>query len=342
MAVVTTEIRVACSLQIRIDMTYKVMTTGASGPSAISFMRAIQAEDMQQFAVDTDVMAAGLFLVPAQRRYLLTPPNQKTFVDELLNLCSRLEVDVLVPTRDLELIPIARRMTEFLDERIDVMCESVSTLRLCLDRFALYERLNGYVPMLDTRCINPRFRVGGLGPNFVVKPRCGRTEGRMHMVDNDEQLLAVPHDSSYVAQPYLPGEDYSVDVVCTDDGYIAVPRLRLKVESGLALVSQTVTAPDLVELSITAADRVGIQHVANLHFRRDRDGQPYLLKINPRIPGTMPLTVAAGVNMPNIALRRILDLPVQLNSDYRELAVVRSLRETFVNPNALRPADQWA
>jgi carbamoyl-phosphate synthase large subunit len=39
-----------------------------------------------------------------------------------------------------------------------------------------------------------------------------------------------------------------------------------------------------------------------VQFRGAEDGRPLLMEINPRVPGTIGLTVAAGSNLPAVAL----------------------------------------
>ncbi len=48
-------------------------------------------------------------------------------------------------------------------------------------------------------------------------------------------------------QEYLPGEEFSVDVYVRCDGIVvgAVPRERMKVDSGIAVASRTVNSPEV-------------------------------------------------------------------------------------------------
>ena len=68
------------------------------------------------------------------------------------------------------------------------------------------------------------------------------------------------------------------------------------------------------------------------------------MEINPRFPGTMPLTVAAGVEMPELALGMALGEEVHITGAFSEVAMVRTWSETFMAPDALmdRAAAQQA
>lgn len=62
------------------------------------------------------------------------------------------------------------------------------------------------------------------------------------------------------------------------------------------------------------------------------DGVPALLEVNPRFPGAMPLTIAAGVDMPALLLDLVLGRPVPSAVDFAELANVRFLEDVFLDP----------
>jgi len=106
------------------------------------------------------------------------------------------------------------------------------------------------------------------------------------------------------AAEYLPGKEYSVDILC-DKGKIlaAVTRLRLSIFYGLAMHAQVVDEPDVQEAACELVKKLGLSYVVNVQFRRDASGVAKLMEINPRIPGTIGLTVAAGINMPYLALK---------------------------------------
>ena len=78
-----------------------------------------------------------------------------------------------------------------------------------------------------------------------------------------------------------------------------------------------------------AIDLVG---VANVQLRRDVHGRPALLEVNPRFAGAMPLTIAAGVDLPSLALDLALGRPLAHRVSFVDLANVRFLEDVFVDP----------
>jgi carbamoyl-phosphate synthase large subunit len=112
---------------------------------------------------------------------------------------------------------------------------------------------------------------------------------------------------------YLPGEEFSVDVLADSGEMLAcVVRKRLQAVQGMATVAVVVAAPDVEDAARRVIAATGLSYVANVQFRRDADGVPRLLEINPRIPGTIHLTVAAGLNLPLAACTQALRQPLEL------------------------------
>jgi len=133
-------------------------------------------------------------------------------------------------------------------------------------------------------------------------------------------------------QEYLPGEEYSVDIYVRGDGRViaAVPRARMKVDSGIAIASRTVDIPEVIQSAIRTAEIIGIRGIANVQVKRAADGLFKLLEVNPRYPGTLPLTTAAGIDMPKLMVDELMGKPVPDRlMPFKELMVVRYWTEHF-------------
>lgn len=317
-------------------MPTRILITGAGGPAAIAFMRAVQEADVTLFAADIDPYAAGLYLVPAERRALIHRGDHPEIVNDLLALCRKHAIDVLVPTVDSELEKVARARDAFEALGTKVMVASSHTLEMCLDKLALARACRGHVRV-------PRTSTPAVAADepwafpVIVKPRRGSGSRGIHVAHDRAELEQLTATGDVLVQEMLPGAEYSVDVLATVDGRVvaAVPRERLKVDSGIAVTARIVRDPELEEVAIRVAKTIRLTGVANVQLKRDVNGRPALLEVNPRFPGTMPLTVAAGVNMPLLALQNLLGASLPERCLYKEIAVVRTWAETFVEPSEL-------
>jgi carbamoyl-phosphate synthase large subunit len=318
----------------------RVLVTGAGGPSAISFMRAIEGTGIELHAGDIDPHAAGLHLVPEARRVILRPGAHPDFVDEATDYCGRHGIDVFVPTVDWELEPVAAARDRFAAVGARVMVAEATTLALALDKWTLLRACQSACATPHSALFDEDFDADAAGDAWglplVVKPRRGAGSRGVRVARTLEELAAIRRDPSLLVQEHLPGEEYSVDVLSALDTTVlaVVPRVRLKVDSGIAVTGRTVHDAALDAAARAVAGRIGLTFVSNIQFRRDAQGTPKLLEVNVRFPGTMPLTVASGVDMPRLALDILLGKPVPPDvGTFRDVAMVRTWQEHFLDPD---------
>jgi len=282
-------------------------------------------------AADMDRYASGLYLV--EERHLVPAGLAPEFTDALLALCINEKIDVLFPTVDVELEVIAARREEFAVEGVMIASPSAETLEVCLDKYLLAQRCQGVLPVPVTALLGPESDAVDWTFPVMTKPRRGAGSRGIHQIATREELTALGADDSILVQEFLPGEEYSIDVIADLTGHViaAVPRSRLRVDSGVSVAGATLRDEELENAAKAVAAAIGLTTVANVQLRRNADGAAALLEVNPRFPGAMPLTIAAGVDMPSLTLDMMLDEPVPASVDFRELTVVRYLEDVFID-----------
>jgi carbamoyl-phosphate synthase large subunit len=313
----------------------RVLVTGAGGPAAIAAMKSLRAdESVELLAADMDPWAAGLYLVPSWARTLVPAGAAPEFTEALLARCFTLGVDVLLPTVDAELRPLARARPRFSAAGVDLLLAPAAALDIILDKLALAEHCAGVVRVPRTELFGPSVDPASWTYPVIVKPREGSGSRGVIIVGSAAELAALERSPALIVQEFLPGEEYSVDVLADASGRViaSVPRLRARVDSGVSVGGLTVHDPEVESFGRAVAQATGITFVANVQCKRDREGSPALLEVNPRMPGTLGLTIASGVDMPRLALAALLGKPLPAKMDFCERAVVRFLDERFLDP----------
>ncbi|MGB7423818.1 MAG: ATP-grasp domain-containing protein [Ornithinimicrobium sp.] len=311
-----------------------VLITGAGGAAAVTLILALR-DDHDVIAADLDPLAVGLYLVPEGRRVLLPRGDDPDFADTVLREAHARGAHLVIPTVDVELPHISGAAQQFHEAGIRLLVESPETLQMCLDKWQLMQACASSVRVPASLILHGttyQDAVDALGTPFIVKPRSGAGGRGFAVVESPEAFLGIPSDGSILAQEHLPGEEFSIDVLAQPDGHIvaAVPRRRDKVDSGIAVAGRTVDDPDLVHFGRSVAQAIGVRTVVNVQAKRALDGSMALLEVNPRFPGTMSLTMAAGVDMPRLATGAAFGDPVPEHVDFAEVAVVRHWAEVAV------------
>lgn len=313
----------------------KILITGAGGAAAISVWKSL-ADEHELYMADIDPCAAGLYLVPAKQRLIIPAGHSPDFLPNLLTICQAKQIEVLIPTVDVELLPIAKHLNKFNNHGVKIPISSEESLEFCRDKYKL-------LTFCEDTGLCPSFFLWSENSNpetfqfpCFAKPRLGAGSRGAATIQDKNALQQLPKDDSYLIQELLPGEEYSVDVYIRSDGLAlaAVPRLRMKIDSGIAVACQTIDNPQLAEMALKIAKKVDLRYVANIQFKANTRGDFKLLEINPRFPGTLPLTAAAGIDIPKLLIKDILQEP--LSSElltFKELMVVRYWTEQFFDPN---------
>jgi carbamoyl-phosphate synthase large subunit len=315
-------------------VTVRVLVTGAGGAAGTAVLRALAEHDVGLVAVDCDPHAAGLYLTD-EPPALVPRGDDPGFVAAVADLARERRIDVVIPTVDEELVVIARAVPAFAADGVLVMVSSPEALVDTLDKHRLVTAAAATVPCPRTELLDGQLRLAGWDLPLIVKPRSGRGGVGVAVIEEAAALAAYPRDGSWIVQELLPGDEYSVDTLISQAGEVlaAVPRLRIKVDSGVAVTARTVHDDELERLAGAAALATGLRGPSNVQLRRDRSGRPRLLEINPRFPGTVAITIAAGVDLPWLALLDLLGRPLPPDPGrFAEIALVRYLDERVVDP----------
>jgi predicted ATP-grasp superfamily ATP-dependent carboligase len=87
---------------------------------------------------------------------------------------------------------------------------------------------------------------------------------------------------------------------------------------GVSVLRETIlTPPDIYEPAVRLALAIGLEGVCGVEFRRDAQGHPLLMEINPRLSGILDTSIQAGVDFPLIIWRWATGQPVSRVPDYR-------------------------
>ncbi len=309
----------------------RILITGAGGAAAVSVWKSLAAGHELHMA-DMDPLATGLYLVPPNQRLIIPRGDDPRLITELLEACKGRRIEALLPTVDAELAPLAAVRERFEASGVQLPISPVECLRICRDKQLLLEKVKGIVPIPENEPLTEAVAARVRSFPQLVKPRAGAGSRGVAKISSRDDLEAVPKDGSFLLQEFLPGEEYSVDVYVARDGRVigAVPRERMKIDSGIAVASRTINVPEVIASAVKTAQAIGIRGTANVQFKRAGDGIFKLLEVNPRFPGTLPLTIEAGVDMPKLMAAELAGktLPDGL-LPFRELMVVRYWTEHY-------------
>lgn len=243
----------------------------------------------------------------ASRNFLLLPEINELNGPSLLKLMQDRRIKLVVPTRDGELEFFASHANEFKSKGIHILGSSLEVVQTCLDKLKFYQLLGDEFNVIKTS-LQLNLDLLGNGP-FVVKERYGA--GSLSLGLNLDFKNALLHAKSLrepVFQPFISGEEFSVDGFVRKDGILhgISVRERQLVVRGESQVSRIVIDDEINQLTKAIINKLNIRGHFVLQLIRS-NSSIQVLECNPRIGGASTHSFAAGLATPLWAMLEALD-----------------------------------
>src|SRR5262249_3023775 len=133
-------------------------------------------------------------------------------------------------------------------------------------------------------------------------------------------------------QEYLPGEEYTVDVLSDLAGVprFAVPRARLETKDGISSKGRVFRDPEMERLCLDIGRHLCLKGPTCMQLKRDDSDGLKFLEINPRMGGGSMFTTLAGVNIPMLLLELIRGTELAPQAP-NEIVVLRYYEEVVLD-----------
>lgn len=251
----------------------------AVGPSGKVFT-----SDLSRYAV-AQRFGDGVIRLPSS--------TSSTFIEDLVNACREWRIDLLVPTRDEELEPLAEARRYFAAIGTTVHVSPAEAVTTCLDKRRFHQFCDAHGHPVPPTILDPT--VDDL-PLFC-RPRRGSGSVGSRLVSTHDELMSLEED--VVLTPVVSGEELTIDVFVASLGttHSSVPRLRCRVINGESVVGRTVHDPELAEASLNLCLDLGLTGQNTVQAFRLSDSISFI-EVNPRFGGGSPLSFAAGADSP--------------------------------------------
>ena len=316
-----------------------VLVTAAGAPGAAGIMKSLRLNGERRLRIitcDMNTAAAGFYL--ADKAYKVPAGRSGDFIPSLLNIAVDERVDVVLPLATDELLPLARNKRLFQDLGTTVAVSNPHSLEVANNKGRLCQRLRERglpVPRAYTAdslaelheaaaalgypgnpvCLKPQVGKGGRGFR-ILKADIDRFDLWLnHKPDNTfatlEEMTAVLAGTNpfppLVVMEYLPGDEYSIDLLLKDgETLAAIPRRRDAIRLGVCVRGTAEKNDEIISQASKIAGLLGLDYNINMQFRYSADGQARIIEINPRLSGTNVLCTGTGVNMPYLAVKLAL------------------------------------
>jgi len=329
----------------------KILVTDAHRGNALAVIRSLGRQGYFVIAASCDPSSLGFRSKYAREQIFYPDPSQEplAFVDRLDETVRQHSIDLIIPVTDEAIIPLINDRQRF-QGRCQIAMPETEAFQVVGDKMRtidLAKKLG--VPIPRTSFVVSVEQAVEAVKEFdwpvVLKPQSSRIyeEGdsiRSYKVDyakNEGELVEKMEEisSPVLLQEFVSGEGCGVEILLHEGRPLAAfqhHRIHeVPVVGGVSSLRESVELDqDLYRHSLAILQELKWTGLAMVEFKVNQDGRAWLMEINGRIWGSIPLAVHAGMDFPSQLAKMYLVGPpsseVAVDTQYRRLLKSRNLQ----------------
>ncbi len=272
----------------------KIMVTYAGAAGALGVIKMVNSsrykDDVEIIAIDSNEHAVGLSWV--DKSYVIS--NYPSGESDLKKIIDDEKPDLILPMGDEDL--------SFLSQFENSYMSDTEIIDLCNDKWFFHEHYsNFYEKELPKTSLDAW--VFDDYP-IIQKPRVGRGSRGVRLIENSNDMASVLDTPMVIYQEYLPGQEWTIDCLITDEEKIIIPRKRLSVKAGNSTCGKIELNTEIISFLKRFFEGTKYFGVLCVQMKEDKFGKLKLTEINPRFGGGSIFSSLAGVNFMEIILAK--------------------------------------
>lgn len=320
----------------------RLLVTGAGAPGIRGTLYALRhnPDQVPVYTVGIDIKAEAVGRYFMDAFYQVPHPETDDYLESLIAICEQERINIILPQTTREIVTLSHHQAALREAGFPVMVADAPAIQTANNKLKLLQCFVELdLPHPDFRLarseqelVEAAAALGYPQRRVVVKPPVSngmRGFRILHPASWDldrfltekpngeeialEELLGIlqrgaPWPELLVSE-YLPGPEYSVDGFIGTHFRVAVPRLRRAIRSGISFDNRLDSRQDIVDLTLQAAEHIGLRYAFGFQFKLDAAGVPKVLESNPRIQGTMVASLFGGANIIWLGVQEVLGRP---------------------------------
>ena len=240
---------------------------------------------------------------------LVCAMKDSDYIPQLVEICKNDKIDLVIPTIDTDLLVLSKNKEKFEQIGTKVLISKTDSIRLCRDKNFTSDFFVS-CGLSAPKTYNNYHDYDGGFPCFI-KPKDGSSSIDAYKIDNESELAEFANRvDDYVIQPFIDGEEYTVDIFCDFNSkpiYIT-PRKRLAVRAGEVLKTEIALDETIISECRQLIDKFEPVGAITVQLIKEKNtGKNYYIEINPRFGGGAPLSMKAGAKSAEAILKMLCD-----------------------------------
>ena len=285
-----------------------LITSAGTRNKVVEYFKREIGENGCVIATDMSDLAPAIYL--ADKYYLVPRIDDPCYIDKLLDICIKENVDCLFALIDPELSLIAKNKDRFLNIGVTPLISDYDIVELAFNKYEMYKYLKRHRFNTPKTYINKKTFYKDLNENKIsfpvfVKPVKGSASIDISKVTTKEEIdLLFNLYDDLIIQEYMDGQEIGVDVYIDPISKKVVSiftKEKIKMRAGETDKSRSFKDKELFELIVKLVEKIGYVYMIDIDIFRI-NGKYYISEINPRFGGGYPHAYECGVNFPKMII----------------------------------------
>ena len=320
-----------------------IMVTGAGSFCAINIIKSLKCTNKYKI-ITTDIFPHSVGVFCSDKGFLVPKESEDgKFIDYLLKICKKEQVDILIPGFDSEIPHIfdAKSSFELLGTKVLIGNKLLNEIGWDKYKLSLFFQKNQLPYLKSFEIIDKDKALMELSFPIVLKPKSGWGQRGFNMINNINEyefyINNITNPENYMIQEFIDDKEgeftNSVSVALDGDilGCICMKRELVKGNSRIITVDEF---PELKEQMISIVKQIGSPGPINLQCRV-KNGIAYVFEINPRFSTTNSVRAATGYNEVELLVDHFITGKKKYITNYKNLTAMAYLNYAFIKSESI-------
>ena len=280
----------------------RILLTGAGGPSTEAVLK-LWSPKHELFFADAKIDSITS-QVSSDKRLFVPYANDKQFLQSIIDLTTKLQIDILISQVDEELPLLAGNKERFNPTLLLVPDENFINLFL--------DKLQSGIKMNENRILEPGTKVLNNESKFeglpvIFKPCFGRGSRSIFSVETQKEFDALKNylltqEEIFITQQKIQGDEYSVQVLANSNGILkGITPILIKGKRGSTTSGVVSNNREVIKACLDFHQVFKTSGTYNIQLMLKGD-QAYIFEVNPRVSTTMCVSLFGGSDPVDIYL----------------------------------------